>query len=228
MCDQPTNTEITMKNINPLRRTHLDDYLHRIEKTDCPGLITNAKEWVLEGWGIQDKEPTPEQLAAAMFMEANTQDSCVASGESVPEYPKQLRAIAHQILRLAGHGDPMILDLCNANIEVSNAYERGGNMRASTELRRVGNMLGAMYHGHTTTTIYPKPKGVNDGMVDATYVVVLEGSQEVRLHCKFDPITMLVGMIEKSLIASGKIADEFVEISDGRVLRESDGVVFDR
>jgi hypothetical protein len=215
----------------PRNQNHLDDYLRQVEKIDCPGLITAAKEWVLEGWGIDDNNPTPEQLAASLFMEANTQDQCVADGDSVAEYPKQLRAIAHQILRLCGHGDPMILDLCNEHIEVSNDYERGGNVRGSMELRRVGNLLGAIYNGHTTGTIYPKPKegeSVNDGMKDATYVVVLDGSQEVRLHCKFCPITMMVCKIEKSLIASGKVTEEFVELFDGRTLTEDDGVVFDR
>lgn len=86
--------------------SNLQAYLEQVEKTDCPGLITCAKEWVLEGWGIRDNDPTPEQLAAALFMEANTQDQCVKDGDSVEEYPAQLRAIAYEILRLCGHGTP--------------------------------------------------------------------------------------------------------------------------
>lgn len=211
--------------------TSVDDYLNQVEENDCPGLITAAKEWVSEGWGVREDKPAPEQLAAALFMEASTQDQCAADGESDAEYPKKLRTIAHQILRFCDHGDPMILDLCNEHVELSNAHEAAGNVRASMDLRRVGNLLYAMYQGKAET-IYPKPnngEGVNDGMKDATYVVVLEGSkepQEIRLHCKLCPVTMIVRNIEKAQI-SGKVIKEFVLFND-RTLTEADGVIFDR
>ena len=69
-------------------QTPLDHYLMEVEKTIYPGLITSAHEWVCEGWGL-DGVPEAEHLAAAMLLEAKTQDSCVERGESDPSYPKE-------------------------------------------------------------------------------------------------------------------------------------------
>ena len=77
-------------------QTPLDHYLMKVEQTESPGLITAAHEWIADGWGL-DGIPEAEQLAAAMFLEAKTQDGCVERGESSEEYPKQLRTIAHEI-----------------------------------------------------------------------------------------------------------------------------------
>lgn len=100
----------------------LSQYLDKVEQTECPGLITNAREWISEGWGLHD-EITPEQLAAALLMEASTQDICVETGDSVPEYPTTLRTIAFNILRLAGHSPsvlkPKKLDLVEGGIYYS-------------------------------------------------------------------------------------------------------------
>ena len=54
--------------------------------------------WLHEGWGLLD-EPSPEQIAAALLMEANTQDDCVRGGGSEASYPIRLRRIAFSILR---------------------------------------------------------------------------------------------------------------------------------
>lgn len=88
-------------------------YLKHVQKVECPGLITLAEEWIAEGWGLEG-EATPEQLAAAIFMEANTQDICVKDGDSVAEYPILLRVIGHKILRLCGHCDPTLEELGRA------------------------------------------------------------------------------------------------------------------
>ena len=63
----------------------------------CDNVLACAHEWVNDGWGVVD-EATPEQLAAAILMEANTQDACVTDGESDPEYPVFLRRFAFYIL----------------------------------------------------------------------------------------------------------------------------------
>ncbi len=63
---------------------------------DCIPYLDLANEFCLDGWEIDD--PQPEQLAAALFMEARTQDDCVKAGESAPEHPIILRSIAYQIL----------------------------------------------------------------------------------------------------------------------------------
>jgi hypothetical protein len=67
------------------------------DKGSCQNLIENAKEWIAVGWELKD-DPTPEQLAAAMLMEADDQDGCVARNESAPEYPVFLRRFAFYIL----------------------------------------------------------------------------------------------------------------------------------
>ncbi|TXI90547.1 MAG: hypothetical protein E6Q36_01290 [Chryseobacterium sp.] len=85
-------------------KTELDKYLVYVEEVESPGLISQAHEWIMEGWGLgTDSFPQEEQIAAALLMEAKTQDSCVKSGETHPDYPKLLRSIAHKIMILAGH-----------------------------------------------------------------------------------------------------------------------------
>jgi hypothetical protein len=66
-------------------------------KESCQNIIENAKEWIAVGWQLDD-EPTLEQLAAAMLMEATDQDGCVARNESAPEFPIFLRRFAFHIL----------------------------------------------------------------------------------------------------------------------------------
>lgn len=67
------------------------------------GIIDNAREWCLDGWGL-DCKPSPEQIAAALLMEANDQDECVHRGESHMSYPMMLRNIAFDILEVAHRG----------------------------------------------------------------------------------------------------------------------------
>jgi len=77
-------------------------------KTEHTSLFDAAAEWVCEGWGVRADEscfPTPEQLAAAMLMEAGGQDGYVERGESDASYPKRLREVAFGIL-FGLHGDP--------------------------------------------------------------------------------------------------------------------------
>lgn len=80
---------------NPLK-----DFLLAME-TD--NLVTAALEWIGEGWGFDTAFPTVEQLAAALLMEATTQDDCVKEGESAHEYPETLRHYAFGLLMLVGH-----------------------------------------------------------------------------------------------------------------------------
>lgn len=61
------------------------------------GLIDQAREWIAEGWGLKG-DPTPEQIAEALLMEARTQDECVKVGQGCLEYPRRLRQIAFTIL----------------------------------------------------------------------------------------------------------------------------------
>lgn len=61
------------------------------------GLIDQAREWIAEGWGLKG-DPAPEQIAAALLMEARTQDECVKAGQGSPQFPRQLRQIAFTIL----------------------------------------------------------------------------------------------------------------------------------
>lgn len=85
------------------------EYLQNIEQTGCPGLIANTREWILDGWNLPYRgpsdEPTPEQFAAAMFMEANSSAKGIREGwcDDSPEWPRTLRRIAYRILKLAGH-----------------------------------------------------------------------------------------------------------------------------
>lgn len=62
-------------------------------------LLEHVLEWIADGWGLDDPDPTDEQVAAALLMEANTQDACVKAGESVAEYPVSLRKLAFNILQ---------------------------------------------------------------------------------------------------------------------------------
>lgn len=86
-----------MKMNNTNNNADLDNFLRRLND-DFDGLIDNAKEWIADGWGLE-VEPAPEQIAAALLMEARTQDECVRTGESHPAYPQLLRRLAIDILR---------------------------------------------------------------------------------------------------------------------------------
>jgi hypothetical protein len=83
-------------------------YLNMIDSVKSPGLITNCFEWIAEGWGLE-AIPSLEQIAASLFMEANTQDKCVMVGDSIASYPNDLRTFAYEILKLAGHDKPDII-----------------------------------------------------------------------------------------------------------------------
>ncbi len=61
------------------------------------GLIDQAREWIAEGWGLKS-DPAPEQIAAALLMEARTQDECVKAGQGRLEFLRQLRKVAFTIL----------------------------------------------------------------------------------------------------------------------------------
>ncbi|MCE9552569.1 MAG: hypothetical protein K8T91_04215 [Planctomycetes bacterium] len=79
--------------------------LEQLQK-EHPSLFNAAAEWVCEGWGVREdvsRFPSPEQLAAAMLMEARDQDGCVERGESDASFPKLLREVAFGIL-FAMHG----------------------------------------------------------------------------------------------------------------------------
>jgi len=84
--------ETSMKTIAELRSENED-------------LFAAAHEWVSDGWCCIIP-PTPEQLAAAMLMEANTQDKCVEYGDSDTSYPLRLRKLALDII-YAEHGDKL-------------------------------------------------------------------------------------------------------------------------
>lgn len=100
--------------------------LEQIEAENAD-LFAVAREWVMEGWGIRHVTPEPEQLAAAMFMEASDQDDCVKRGESSPEYPQQLREVAFQIL-FALHGDPTSpVAVDHLTVYHNEAYTDGNN-----------------------------------------------------------------------------------------------------
>lgn len=66
-------------------------------------MFVSVSEWLADGWNLPDENPTPEQAAAALLMEARTQDSCVERGESSPEYPVYLRNLAVYCIKAAGH-----------------------------------------------------------------------------------------------------------------------------
>lgn len=67
-----------------------------------PNLTKQTKEWITEGWGINDDNPTPEQYAAAWLMEANTQEQYENCNK---EFPKLLRQLAFKLLHSL-HEDP--------------------------------------------------------------------------------------------------------------------------
>lgn len=208
---------------------NLEEYLKFVNTVGCPGLIDQAREWVLDGWEIADDEPSIEQLAAAMLMEAKTQDQCVKDGDSVAEFPETLRIVAHRILRLSGQGDPLLLRSCNENIELGNKFERGGNSSGCAVLRMVGNMLGAMYTGeleigafyHVSDAKPEKP------VANATHICIMPDGKEYRTPCEYDARTQ-DAMIKTSVMGDvfEKAAKEFVELQDGTRLSEEDGVTF--
>ncbi len=63
-----------------------------------PDLKNAAREWIGEGWGVDWPVPATEQIAAALLMEAKTQDDDVRRGDSDPSYPVRLRRVAFEIL----------------------------------------------------------------------------------------------------------------------------------
>lgn len=74
----------------------MDNFMKMLETVNC-NLFPSIRAWIAEGWGLQD-EAEPEQLAAALLMEAKTQDECVKRGDSDPSYPVRLRRLAFTIL----------------------------------------------------------------------------------------------------------------------------------
>lgn len=74
----------------------MEEFLSRLNDEN-DGLIDQAREWIAEGWGLTG-DPTPEQVAAALLMEARTQDECVKIGQGSPDFSRQLRQVAFTIL----------------------------------------------------------------------------------------------------------------------------------
>jgi len=74
----------------------MKEFLSRLND-ESNGLIDQAREWIAEGWGLKG-DPAPEQIAAALLMEARTQDECVKAGQGSPQLPRQLRQVAFTIL----------------------------------------------------------------------------------------------------------------------------------
>lgn len=62
------------------------------------GIIDLCREWIMDGWGLED-EPTPAQIAAALYNEAADQELCVLEGTSHESYPTALRDLGHLILQ---------------------------------------------------------------------------------------------------------------------------------
>lgn len=74
-----------------------DAFMQKVFK-DNEDLFNDAVwEWLYEGWELQ-MEAQPEQIAAALLMEAKTQDSYVKDGDSDPSFPKRLRDLAYSII----------------------------------------------------------------------------------------------------------------------------------
>lgn len=76
------------------------DLLLATIEAECDGLITLMREFISDGWGLLGK-PTPEQIAAAMLMEAGGNDP-----DHTEEYRTELRTHAFRILEAAGHKRP--------------------------------------------------------------------------------------------------------------------------
>jgi len=89
-------------------------------------LFASAREWVMDGWGVRHVTPEPEQLAAAMLMEASDQDGNVERGESHASYPKHLRSVAFQILH-AIHGDHSPVTVDHLTVYHNEEYADGNN-----------------------------------------------------------------------------------------------------
>lgn len=75
----------------------IDDALLNTINAENNGIIDTVREWITVGWECLG-EPAPAQIAAAMLIEADGQDSYVTAGEPWPEYPKLLRQLAWMIL----------------------------------------------------------------------------------------------------------------------------------
>lgn len=98
------------------------------------GIIDNAREWMFEGWGIPSQSDIAEEppiIAAALFNEAKTQDSCVENGDTHPDYPKALRWLAHAILKVDGH-DPKFTERVN-ELTVKGVAEWAATLAALSE-----------------------------------------------------------------------------------------------
>lgn len=91
---------------NPL--TEVEKFLMQIETELSPGLITQACEWVMESFNfglsnenrLEDdslcfEEIPPEHIAAALFIEATTQEKISTANV--------LRITGHAILKHCGH-----------------------------------------------------------------------------------------------------------------------------
>lgn len=59
-------------------------------------------ECMRDGWELEG-EISIEQVAAALFMEANTADSDVKAGNAHELWPHTLRYMAFECLKIAGH-----------------------------------------------------------------------------------------------------------------------------
>jgi len=74
----------------------MDEFMKKVVEENSD-LFPSVFEWIEVGWELPDP-PSPEQIAAALLMEARTQDDYVEAGETIPEYPKRLRQLAFSIL----------------------------------------------------------------------------------------------------------------------------------
>jgi hypothetical protein len=75
----------------------MPDFMQKITEENEDLFCHAVYEWIGHGWELE-MEPTPEQIAAALFMEANTQDRYVKEGDSDASHPIRLRALAYRIL----------------------------------------------------------------------------------------------------------------------------------
>ena len=62
-------------------------------------LLQHVQEWIKDGWGLEG-EISPEQMMAALLMEARTQDECVKTGDSHPLCPQYLRDVASMLFHI--------------------------------------------------------------------------------------------------------------------------------
>jgi hypothetical protein len=74
----------------------MDTFMEKV-MSENRDLFPAVYEWIGDGWGLEGRV-FPEQIAAALLMEANTQDQCVRDGDSDQSYPIRLRELAYNIL----------------------------------------------------------------------------------------------------------------------------------